>query len=527
MANINSGNTKGIKNEVPASVLSLHTALEAYGLGERRDLTVCFPACVREYDRENHKVQVVPLVKQGVFSGEWEYIDRKPYWVSVRGIQQGGFAIDLPLYVGDTGWVIASDRDTRLLKEEEALTTTVLAKDRPVEMVDKGYRKRPWQPKLHDLESGFFLPDSWGRFDFWRFKDNPNLDIDEGLYIGHYIDTNDEEGSSGENESFGESLQDGEEYERKSTSSIIIERNGGVHLLSSEGTGEYEEDTGTGGGIYSAVSVKGEFTQHKVTDDNEGRIIYSKTDLTEGLTINDISEDSYFMLSHRDGITRIESVDGSDNSITIFMKDGGLRIESSSKITVNTRGDIRVNTDGDISVTAQKAEVTADSIDIKTGGDIALKADANISITSIGLVQIGAKDSISFVSGGDMNITSYDINIDAFENITEGGSEIEMTDSLIRYDKDDPNSVSHGYDLRMASRDIDICSKIKLKDGNIKVPGISAKVKGNFNIRGEDYLSVLKNSQISLYMPGTAGGVSCWVLTDDYQGANHWGEGGD
>ena len=405
------------KFEYAAGVLDIRAALEAYGLGERRDLDICFPACVREYERENHRVQVVPLVKQGVFSGEWEYIDRKPYWVSVRGIQQGGFAIDLPLYVGDTGWVIASDRDTRLLKEEESLTTTVLAKDRPVEMVDKGYRKRPWQPKLHDLESGFFLPDSWGRFDLGRFKDSPTVCIGDGLYIGHSIDTKDEETSSEDGSGFGEGVQKGDGYESRTTASIIIEKDGGVHMMSSPP--KQQQKT-------SSISVFDQKIASELISEKEEKIIYSELGFCNGI-LKRIYDGGRNFIFQTDGNTMCiqdvsESEDGGEkgnskrnggkNVLSIFMHNG--------KTTVAATGDLEIKGEDTITVfSEQKINVVADSVNILSSDNVSVSTDGDISINSAG--------NIAIESAGDLTIETYNLSLGAIENIDfESGGDINI-----------------------------------------------------------------------------------------------------
>ena len=408
---------KQVIYEHPAGVLDIRAALEAYGFGERRDLTVCFPACVREYDRENHKVQVVPLVKQGVFSGKWEYIDRKPYWVSVRGIQQGGFAIDIPLYVGDTGWVIASDRDTRLLKEEESLTTTVLAKDRPVEMVDKGYRKRPWQPKLHDLESGFFLPDSWGRFDLGRFKDSPTVGIGDGLYIGHSIDTKDEEGFSGDNESeYAESLQEGEDYEKKPTSSIVIEKDGGVHLLSSGSQDSHAS---------SRISVWSDMVEQDVLLDKEDNVpyqeAYTQIGIKNGILVRHTNGNEVSSISHNNGETTIIATDNV-SYVAIIIKGNTVTIDSKSGIDVNSCGDISITSETKARV------VSAYGMSIKAKGDVDVSSASNLSIYSPESIDIFSSKEVKISAVGKMDIMAQ------YLSSSSGGKYSMISGGKTKYD---------------------------------------------------------------------------------------------
>ena len=403
--------------ESPAGVVDLRAALEAYGLGMRRDLTVCFPACVREYDREHHRVQVVPLIKQGVYNGEWEYIDRKPYWVSVRGIQQGGFAIDVPLYVGDTGWVIASDRDTRLLKGEESLTTTVLSQDRPVEMVDKGYRKRPWQQKLHDLESGFFIPDSWGRFSMGRFKDSTTIGIGDGLYIGHSIDTKDEETISEDGVGLGSGVQKGDGYENKTTSSIIIEREGGVHLMSSPPKEQQKT---------SSISVLDKKITSELISEDEEKVIYSEFGFGNGILKRIYDGGRHFMFQNSGNTMCIHDVseskggkgsgsserNGGKNVLSISMSDG--------KTTVAATGDIEIRGEDNITVfTEDRITVVSDNVYIISSENTSVSSDYDLSVNSAG--------NISIESNGDMIIDSYSLSLGAIDKIDfESGGDINI-----------------------------------------------------------------------------------------------------
>ena len=159
----------------------LRLAIQAHTLGMMRSLQICFPACVYSYNRKKHTVEVMPLVKQAFYNGRWHFLRRKPFEVAIRNIQCGGFTIDFPVYVGDTGWVFSSDRDTLLLKETGALTNSVLEGDRPIPIVEDEYQQVPYEPILHTFSRGFFIPDNWGKWETHRYKDNSAWSIDSGL----------------------------------------------------------------------------------------------------------------------------------------------------------------------------------------------------------------------------------------------------------------------------------------------------------------------------------------------------------
>ena len=76
------------------------------------------PAIVRSYDRKTGIATVQPIVTYVVDTKEGEkLIPRGTYDVSVIRFAHGGFVIDAPLFAGDTGWLIAADRNAKDAKE--------------------------------------------------------------------------------------------------------------------------------------------------------------------------------------------------------------------------------------------------------------------------------------------------------------------------------------------------------------------------------------------------------------------------
>ena len=113
------------------------------------------PAMILEYDRESHKATIQPLVKIKVEeNNKYRFLDRPPIKdISVRNIFIGGFSIDFPLKKGDTGWLIAADRDCTIAKERNSSS-------------DPSLNEGPQEPltdETHMYQFGFFIPDNWGK----------------------------------------------------------------------------------------------------------------------------------------------------------------------------------------------------------------------------------------------------------------------------------------------------------------------------------------------------------------------------
>lgn len=123
----------------------------------------CIPAIIKEYDRNTHKALAQPLVKRMVSMNDGiEEQEILPFEVHVQRLQCNNFSIDIPLSIGDTGWIIASDRDTTNVKN--ANKATPIDKSNP----DSGpfaSNKGPQAPNtylLHKYSQGLFIPDRWG-----------------------------------------------------------------------------------------------------------------------------------------------------------------------------------------------------------------------------------------------------------------------------------------------------------------------------------------------------------------------------
>lgn len=124
----------------------------------------CLPAIVESYDKEAHIVEVKPLVqfvKRGI-DKELPF-DRPIYKVPVHFISQGGFAIEFPLFRGDTGMLFAVDREWETAREKNATPLTEPQEDINKDSEGNKGAQPPDSLGYANFEYGFFLPMSFSR----------------------------------------------------------------------------------------------------------------------------------------------------------------------------------------------------------------------------------------------------------------------------------------------------------------------------------------------------------------------------
>lgn len=103
-----------------------------------KQTNTCIPAIVEEYDREKNVVTVQPAISEAIAGGK--YIERAQLKVPVFQPAGGGFVLSFPLQKGDTGWLIACDRDISLFKQQKT-------------------KINPNTYRTHSFEDSFFIPD--------------------------------------------------------------------------------------------------------------------------------------------------------------------------------------------------------------------------------------------------------------------------------------------------------------------------------------------------------------------------------
>lgn len=97
------------------------------------------PAIVQSYDKATNRAVVKPAIT-GIAS-QGQKVPKEPYIdIPVLNISGGGFVISFPIKTGDTGWLIACDRNISIFKQNLE------------ESAPNDYRK-------HKFEDGFFIPD--------------------------------------------------------------------------------------------------------------------------------------------------------------------------------------------------------------------------------------------------------------------------------------------------------------------------------------------------------------------------------
>ena len=119
----------------------------------------CLPCIVTAYDASKNTVNVKPLANHTRDNGrEIEEIERPELKdIPLLRFAHGGFRISSPLFVGDTGYVIAGDRSCRKIIEDNS--TELYADDTNGEK-NKGAGK-PDDCSLTKFYNGFFVPCSW------------------------------------------------------------------------------------------------------------------------------------------------------------------------------------------------------------------------------------------------------------------------------------------------------------------------------------------------------------------------------
>ena len=116
------------------------------------------PAIVKDYDTKTGEVTVLPMAKYtfDTRDGEAE-VDRETVKVRALRICQGGYSISLPIFKGDTGWLIAGDRRCGAAIEKNG---EIVVRD----LTDEELKDRAAKPddcSILNFENGFFVPFSW------------------------------------------------------------------------------------------------------------------------------------------------------------------------------------------------------------------------------------------------------------------------------------------------------------------------------------------------------------------------------
>lgn len=384
-------------SDFPMAPNDLRVAMLAFGEGLMRSMRICFPCCVYSFDRTSHRAVVMPLVKQAFYNGEWVYLRRKTFETTVRNIQAGGFTIDFPLYIGDTGWVFASDRDTMLLKRDGGLTNSVLEGSREISLIEDSYQQKPNTPILNSQAHGFFLPDNWGKWENHRFKDWPGVSIGDALYIGSSIDTEDEDEAGG---------QKGDAYEQKTTSSVVLQKGGGAYLLSSTKT---KPDDAQGRCRTSKVSVVGDTVEIAVSDMTEETPIDASVTIgTEsGIVIRqDNPKDKLsFVASVQEDQFTVRLMDIEKNkAVSMTFENGQLDIHTTDSVNVFSQNDVNIKGAEHAYVSAKDARVVAEENASVAAKTVSASAEETINLAAGKKINLTAPDEVNIVTASNVNV---------------------------------------------------------------------------------------------------------------------------
>ena len=146
----------------------------------------CIPAVVVQREDERGLIRVLPIAKtmmqtKDKLIGE----NKKPLWVRPFKIFHGGFHIHIPLFIGDTGYLIAIDRDcmTAIQKNEKPVE-----KDGNLDELKDKNTSNPDDLTPQRYNYGFFLPCSWVLNDGELLKEHFNRD--EGTLKDKFVVSN-------------------------------------------------------------------------------------------------------------------------------------------------------------------------------------------------------------------------------------------------------------------------------------------------------------------------------------------------
>jgi len=110
-------------------------------------LRVMIPVMVLAYERKTHNLWVQPLIALTDSVGRPITSGALPC-TAIRNYS-GKYLIDVPIARGDTGWLIAADRDTSKVKEDYDANNAKLSP------------RESGNGNSHQYEYGFFIPDKW------------------------------------------------------------------------------------------------------------------------------------------------------------------------------------------------------------------------------------------------------------------------------------------------------------------------------------------------------------------------------
>lgn len=121
----------------------------------------CIHCIVTAYNKEMNCVSVQPLPKWSRDNGEKMVEISRPIIkdIPILAFSHGGFCVSSPIFVGDTGYLMAADRSCVKIKEENSAVLYGDDKDRKFNKGDSP----PDDFSLTQYTNGFFIPCSWAK----------------------------------------------------------------------------------------------------------------------------------------------------------------------------------------------------------------------------------------------------------------------------------------------------------------------------------------------------------------------------
>ena len=200
----------------------------------------CIPAVVVDRENDDGLIRVLPIAKtmkqtKDKLIGE----NKQPLWVRPFKIFHGGFHIHAPLFIGDTGYLIAIDRDcmTAIQKNEKPVD-----KDGNLDELKEKNTSNPDDLTPQRYNYGFFLPCSWVLNDGELLKEHFNRD--EGTLKDKFVVSNGKK--IDEDESCYITISRDGVIEIHSTNSLARVSEAAIDLMRRDSLddGEYEDDNG-------------------------------------------------------------------------------------------------------------------------------------------------------------------------------------------------------------------------------------------------------------------------------------------
>ena len=146
----------------------------------------CLPCVVIEQENDNGLIQVVPIINSMIqMSDRMVGVRRGAVYVRPMRFLHGGFMIQAPILVGDTGYLVSCDRDcSDAIRANENIQTD----NADHKEVLKDRIKDPNTVDCQKYHYGFFIPCSWVRNESESMKGM--FGRDEGIFKDRLVISN-------------------------------------------------------------------------------------------------------------------------------------------------------------------------------------------------------------------------------------------------------------------------------------------------------------------------------------------------